>query len=86
MVNDNKVLTKSSLKQYRDAFNKFDKYLEDIYSNKNHYKLYRGYLINLKDLKKVKETIKNNDNVKQDIYVTCSEKYFEIKQIEFKIS
>ena len=67
----------SILKKYRNAFNDFEKYLEKIYSEKNlNGNEYEGYLINLKDYERIKESIENNR----------IDKNFKINQIDFKTS
>ena len=70
----------SSLKNYKEAFSDFEKFLEDIYSDENSFgKEHRGYLINLKDYERIKENI---DDYKFNI--NDSKNNFKINQIEFK--
>jgi len=65
---------------YRHAISDFEKYLEEIYSNNDSYGMeYKGYLINLKDYEKIKESIDYNK-----VDINDSEINFSINQIEFK--
>ena len=70
----------SLLKNYKNAFSDFEKYLEGIYSDKNSFgKEYKGYLINLKDYERIKENINN-----YKFNINDSENNSKINQIEFK--
>ena len=69
-----------SLKNYKEAISDFEKFLDDIYFDKNSFgKELRGYLINLKDYERIKENIDNNK-----VNIIDSENNFKINQIEFK--
>ena len=70
---DDDLLTK-----YRNAIINFENYRKKIYCSELLGEEHRGYLINLKDYEKLKETVFNNSNIFN------SSRIFKINQIEFK--
>ena len=89
--NDEQLTNNFILLRYQKAIYKFEKNLEEIYSdnNINNNKEYEGHLINLKDyegfIKKI-DYEKNKNSINNSVIdenISDSEKIYTIKQIEF---
>ena len=81
-------LTQSIKNKYALAIKKFENFLKNLQD-----KYYKGYIINIKDLNKIKKEI-DYDNIKEnikiksqnDLEIKNSEKIFKINDIEFRTS